>query len=178
MNLVRTSLEGVFVIEPRIHEDHRGRFTTHFERAWFRDHGLNADFDKAATSRNLVAGTLRGMHWQESPHGETKLVRCCHGAIHDVALDLRRGSPTFGKWFSTELSADNERSLYIPEGCAHGFQTLCADSHVIYQISGEYAPRYARGVRWDDPAFGIQWPECEARVLSQRDSEYPNYLFD
>ena len=115
------------------------------------------------------------MHFQRAPHEEAKLVRCTRGAIYDVAVDLRAGSPTHGRWFAAELDADSGRALYIPEGCAHGFQTLVDDSDVFYAISAPYAPDAAAGVRWDDPAFAIVWPDATARTISDRDRSWPDY---
>lgn len=177
MKIRETAVTGAWVIEPRVHLDVRGSFTTHFDEAWFRDHGLETSFGQACTSRNEAAGTLRGMHWQAAPHEEVKLVRCARGAIYDVVLDMRTDSSTFRRWCAVELSDENELALYVPAGCAHGFQTLHADSWVNYLISGTYAPASARGVRWSDPAFAIDWPLAPARVISARDAGYPDHAF-
>jgi dTDP-4-dehydrorhamnose 3,5-epimerase len=122
----------------------------------------------------LKKGTLRGMHYQVEPYAEAKVVRCTMGAIYDVIIDLRPDSPTFRDWFSLELSAENRRALYIPSGFAHGFQTLADHSEVFYQMSEFFHPECARGVRWNDPIFGIEWPDA-TRVISLRDQEYPDY---
>ena len=132
---------------------------------------------QCSTSFNARAGTLRGMHYQADPHGEAKLVRCTRGAVHDVIVDLRPDSPTHRRWFGIELSADNGTALYVPVGMAHGFQTLEDGSEVLYMMGHEYVPDAARGVRWDDPGFGIEWPEPPAggRTISARDAAYPDY---
>jgi dTDP-4-dehydrorhamnose 3,5-epimerase len=175
VRFVATPIAGVHVVELERHEDERGFFA----RAWCRDElaaaGLTSDLSQCSLSRNLAAGTLRGMHLQRSPYEEAKLVRCTRGAIYDVAVDLRPGSPTHGRWFGAELDADSGRALYIPEGCAHGFQTLLPDSDVFYAISAPYAPDTAAGVRWDDPYFGIVWPASEERILNSRDRFWPDY---
>jgi dTDP-4-dehydrorhamnose 3,5-epimerase len=127
-------------------------------------------------SFNARAGTLRGMHYQAEPHGEPKLVRCTRGAIFDVAVDLRAGSPTYCRWYGVELSADNRYAFYIPPVLAHGFQTLTDDCEVLYQMGERYVAEAARGVRWDDPAFGIEWPEADGeRIISERDASYPDF---
>ena len=139
--------------------------------------GLDPGIAECSTSFNLRAGALRGMHYQADPHGEAKLVRCTRGAIHDVVLDLRRGSATYLRWAAVELSEENGRALFVPTGCAHGFQTLRGNSEVLYQISTRYEATAARGVRWDDPAFGISWPEPPpgGRTMSPRDASYPDF---
>lgn len=131
---------------------------------------------QCSLSRNVSRGTLRGMHYQAPPHGECKLVRCSRGAIFDVAVDLRPESPTFRRWYGIELSDENDTMLYIPEGFAHGFLTLTDSSEVLYQISVAYAPDHARGVRWNDAAFAIAWPE-QPRVLSERDRSFPDFTW-
>jgi dTDP-4-dehydrorhamnose 3,5-epimerase len=166
-------LDGVFVIEMQKFEDERG----YFARSWcskeFAEHHLEANLVQCSVSFNRTAGTLRGMHFQIPPHGETKLVRCTRGALFDVALDLRPHSPTFLKWFGVELTVDNGKMLYIPKGFAHGFQTLADETDVLYQMADFYIPDAARGVRWNDPLFGIKWPRTTT-VISQRDREYPD----
>lgn len=138
---------------------------------------MNPAIAQCSTSFNRCAGTLRGMHYQAEPHAEAKLVRCTRGAIYDVALDLRPRSSTYRHWHGEELSADNGRALFIPEGCAHGFQTLDDDTEILYLISTPYEASAGRGVRWDDPAFGIVWPDpgYTGRILSDRDATYPDY---
>jgi dTDP-4-dehydrorhamnose 3,5-epimerase len=115
------------------------------------------------------------MHWQAEPYTETKLVRCCRGAIYDVVLDMRAGLPTFGRWIAVELSDQDDAALYVPVGCAHGFQTLHPDSWVSYQIHGTHSPEASRGVRWDDPRFNIVWPPCEQRLISDRDANFIDF---
>jgi dTDP-4-dehydrorhamnose 3,5-epimerase len=155
-------------------EDERGFFA----RSWcvreFEAKGLDARLVQCNLSYNKSRGTLRGMHYQIAPAAEVKVVRCTSGVIHDVIVDLRSGSPTYKKYFSVVLSAENRRMLYIPKNFAHGFLTLADDTEVLYQMSEFYAPDCARGFRWDDPSFGIAWPE-EVRVFSRKDSSYPDY---
>ena len=158
-------------------EDDRGFFARTYCREEFAAHGLNPDLAQCSVSFNLARGTLRGMHFQAAPHEEDKLVRCTQGAIYDVLVDLRPASPTFKRWLGAELSAENRRSLYIPAGLAHGFLTATPNAEVYYQISTPYHPDSARGVRWDDPAFGIEWPE-EPIVISERDANYPDFAPD
>jgi dTDP-4-dehydrorhamnose 3,5-epimerase len=172
MRYTETTLPGVLLVDLERHEDERGFFA----RLWCRDEltqrGLGASLAQCSISHNHLKGTLRGMHYQVDPHPEAKFVQCIRGAIYDVALDLRRDSSTYGKWFAAELTADNRRLLYLPEGCAHGFQTLCDDSDVLYFISTPFHGDLSRGVRWDDPAYGIQWP-FPVSVISARDRSYP-----
>ena len=175
MKFVRGELEGVWIIELERHSDERG----HFARTWcdkeFQENGLNPRLVQCSTSFNLERGTLRGMHLQAAPHEEAKLIRCTRGAIYDVALDLRPTSPTFKRWMAVELRATGNRMLYIPEGFAHGFQTLEDESEVFYQMSEYFHPESARGYRWDDPAFGIKWPQTDQRIISARDASYSNF---
>ncbi len=170
-----TPIAGAWLIEMEPVEDERGAFARSFCREEFARHGLNPAVAQCSVSTNRRKGTLRGMHYQAAPHEETKLVRCTRGAIHDVILDLRPQSPTFRKWFAVELSADNRRMLYVPAGFAHGFQSLTDNTEVFYQISTPYHPESARGVRWDDPAFGIEWPATE-RIISDKDRHYPDFV--
>ncbi len=167
-----TALDGVIVIEPDRIEDERG----HFARTWcheaFEAHGLAIDFVQCNTSFNHLRGTLRGLHYQVPPHEEGKLIRCTRGRIFDVAVDVRAGSATRGKWCATELSDDNGRMVFIPGGFAHGFQTLEDASEVFYQMSAAYAPEAARGIRWNVPAIGIDWPIPEP-ILSEHDRTLP-----
>jgi dTDP-4-dehydrorhamnose 3,5-epimerase len=171
---IETKLKGSFIIDPEQKEDERGFFA----RAWcqreFVEHGLNPNLAQCSISFSRKKGTLRGMHYQIAPYEEAKLVRCTGGAIYDVIIDLRAGSPTFTQWVAAELSATNHRMIYVPEGFAHGFQTLEDESEVFYQISEFYAPEYARGARWNDPVFGIQWPSAD-RTISRRDDTYPDF---
>ncbi len=175
MRFVETPLPGVLVIEAEPITDERGFFARTFCAREFAGHGLSPHLEQSSLSFNQRAGTLRGMHYQAEPYAEAKLVRCIRGAIFDVALDLRPASPAYKRWFAVELSADNRRSLYIPQGCAHGFQTLCDNAEVSYAISAPYVPEAARGVRWDDPAFAIAWPPAASRVIAARDRSYPDF---
>jgi dTDP-4-dehydrorhamnose 3,5-epimerase len=170
-----TPVEGVVVVEVEKIRDDRGFFA----RAWCRDefaqHGLTADWAQVNVGRSDRAGTLRGMHYQREPHAEAKLVRCTAGAVYDVALDLRPSSPSFRKWMGVELDAREHTMLYIPEGCAHGYQTLRDGSEIVYFTSCAYARDAATGVRWDDPAFGIQWP-APVTVISSQDAGWDLWL--
>ena len=174
MRIHETEIGGVFVVEPEPIRDERGFFARVFCVDEFAAAGLITEFVQSSVSFNEQAGTLRGLHFQAEPHAETKLVRCTRGAIFDVVVDLRPDSPTYRRWLSRELTADNRLALYIPPGCAHGFQTLVAASEVLYHITPRYHAPSARGVRWNDPAFGIVWPPAERRILSERDSSYPD----
>jgi dTDP-4-dehydrorhamnose 3,5-epimerase len=174
MIFIQTKLPGVFVIEPEPLGDVRGFFARTWCQREFTVHGLNPRLVQCNISFNKALGTLRGMHYQAVPDAEAKLVRCTMGAIYDVVIDIRPESLTFRQWMAVELTADNRRMCYIPEGCAHGFQTLQDDTEVLYQMSEFYAPASARGVRWNDPAFGIQWP-MEVRVIAERDRTYPDF---
>lgn len=169
-----TALAGTFVIEPECHRDQRGFFARVASVGELEARGLVGRFTECSVSFNHRKGTLRGMHYQAAPSAETKLVRCTRGAIYDVAIDLRPESPTFRRWVAEELSEDNRRTLYIPAGCAHGFQTLTDAAEVLYMIDAPYDPSRGRGVRWDDPAFGVTWPEAE-RIMNERDRTYPDF---
>jgi dTDP-4-dehydrorhamnose 3,5-epimerase len=175
VRFVPTKLEGAFVVEPERHEDERGFFARTWSADDFAERGLVGGLSQCSISRNSKAGTLRGMHFQTAPHEEAKLVRCTAGAILDVIVDLRPESPTHAEWVGVELTAENGTALYIPKGCAHGFQTLVDGAEVFYMISDPYVPAAASGVRWDDPAFGIDWPPAHARVINERDRSWPDY---
>ncbi len=166
-----TEIAGAYLIEMEKLDDERGFFARAFCAEEFGQAGLNARITQCSVSFNEKRGTLRGMHYQAAPHQETKVVRCTRGAIFDVLVDLRRESATCGDWMSMELTADNRRMLYVPEGVAHGFQTLMDGTEVFYQMSEFFAPGSAFGVRWDDPAFGIRWP-VESPILSERDRSH------
>lgn len=170
-----TTLAGAFVIERDKHEDERGFFARTYCRQEFAAHGLNPEIAQCNVSFNKRKGTLRGMHYQAPPFAEAKLVRCTAGAIFDVIIDLRKSSETFRQHFAVELCASNGKMLYIPEGFAHGFQTLLDDTEVFYQMSQPYAPQCARGVRWNDPSFSIEWPPAE-RTIVERDRNYPDFV--
>jgi dTDP-4-dehydrorhamnose 3,5-epimerase len=169
-----TPLVGAFVIEPEPLEDSRGLFARTWCRTEFQERGLETRIAQCSTSLNTTRGTLRGMHYQGSPYGETKIVRCTRGSMYDVIIDLRPDSPTFTRHFGLVLTADNHRMVYVPTGFAHGFQTLEDGTELFYQVSEVYAPEYARGVRWNDPVFGIQWPDAD-RIIVDRDRDYPDF---
>lgn len=173
-----TLIPDLFVIEPERHADDRGHFARTYDASLLAEHGLDPSIEQCSTSFNLRAGTLRGLHFQAEPHAESKLVRCTRGAVYDVALDLRRDSPSHLRWYAVELSEENGWALFIPPGCAHGFQTLEDGSELLYQISTAYEPTAARGVRWDDPAFAIDWPvpPNHGRIMSERDASYPDFV--
>ncbi len=174
MTFTETKVKGVFIVDPERREDVRGFFARTWCEQEFADHGLNPRLVQCSVSFNRRKGTLRGMHYQAAPHGEAKLVRCTMGSIFDVAVDLRPASPSFRQSVAVVLSSENRRMIYIPEGCAHGFQTLADDTEVFYQMSQAYAAEYARGVRWNDPAFDIPWPPGD-RIIIARDQEYPDF---
>jgi dTDP-4-dehydrorhamnose 3,5-epimerase len=176
MILTETRLKGAFVISSERHTDFRGYFARTFCEQEFADRGLKTHFVQSSVSYNQSKGTLRGMHFQVAPKQETKLIRCTRGAIFDAIIDLRRDSPTYKEHLTEVLSAQNGKALYVPEGFAHGFQTIEDETEVSYQMTEFFAPELARGVRWDDPAFRILWPEVDARVILERDRNYP--LFD
>jgi dTDP-4-dehydrorhamnose 3,5-epimerase len=169
-----TPLSGAFVIEPEPIQDARGLFARTWCQRELTARGLEARVAQCSTSYNKLKGTLRGMHYQAAPLGETKIVRCTRGSVFDVIIDLRRESPTFTRSFAAVLSADNRKAMYIPVGFAHGFQTLEDDTEILYQMSEFYSPAHSRGVRWNDPAFGIAWPHDE-RTIVERDRSYPDF---
>lgn len=171
-----TKLPGAFLIEPERFDDQRGFLARSFSRLEFEAHGLNPRMIECNISFNKKRGTLRGMHFQSPPHAQAKVVRCTAGAIYDVIIDLRPGYATHGQWAAAELTAENRAMLYVPEGFAHGYQTLDNDTEVFYQVTDYYAPDSVGGVRWDDPAFGIAWPETERLVINERDRTYPDFL--
>jgi dTDP-4-dehydrorhamnose 3,5-epimerase len=172
MRFIETPLPGVWIIEPERLEDERGFFARTWCRSEFEARGLNADLEQCNIAFNAQKGTLRGMHWQATPHGEAKLIRCTRGAVWDVALDLRPASPMFLKWFGVELSAQNRRMFFIPEGLAHGLQTLEDSSEMFYQMSTNYHAPSVRGARFDDPAFAIEWP-LPISIIAEKDKSWP-----
>lgn len=167
-----TSLRGAYVIEAQPHVDARGHFVRTWCRAAFVRDGIDVAFEQSALSVNTERGTLRGLHWQVSPHEEAKLVRCSRGAIYDVILDIRRDSPTFGHWLGFTLTPSSQLMLFIPAGFAHGFQTLRDDTEVSYQLSAAHVPSAGRGLRYDDPQLAIDWPLPVTRI-SDRDMSWP-----
>jgi len=172
MIFTESPLAGAYLLDMSRHEDERGFFARSFCADEFAAHGFGGVMRQCSVSYNAAKGTLRGMHFQAPPHDEEKLVRCTAGAIFDVIVDLRSGSPTRRRWFGAELSAANRRSLFIPKGFAHGFISLADASEVFYMISEPYLPEFSRGIRWDDPALGIEWPLAPA-VMSARDAAHP-----
>lgn len=174
MIFTETPLRGAFVIEPEPLGDTRGLFARTWCRREVEAHGLETRIAQCSTSFNKKKGTLRGMHYQSPPCAETKIVRCTRGAMYDVIIDLRPDSPTLTRHFGITLTADNRKMLYVPAGFAHGFQTLEDDTEVFYQISEFYSPEHSRGVRWNDPAFGIRWPDDD-RTIVERDRNYPDF---
>ena len=175
MRFAPLSLAGVFLISLEPHLDERGFFARAFCEQEFTRHGLPGRFPQCNISRNGRRGTLRGMHFQRPPFAEAKVVRCIRGAIFDVVIDLRPDSPTLGKWVGATLSAENGCALFVPEGFAHGFQTLEDDTDVFYHMGREFIPGKGEGLRYNDPAFGISWPVPEA-LLSERDASYVDWL--
>ena len=173
MNPRPTRLAGAFIIEPEIFEDERGFFARLWSEKELTTLGVTGRFTEGNLSFNKHAGTLRGLHYQAAPHGQAKLVRCTRGAIFDVGVDLREDSPTFRQWVGVELSAENRLMLYLPGDFAHGYMSLTDKAEIYYQVTGEYAPDSARGFRWDDPAFGIEWPPLAPLNINKRDREYP-----
>ncbi len=172
MHFTQSGIVGAQVIDPSPHEDHRGRFMRVWCAREFAEHGINFVPVQANMGFSVRKGTLRGMHYQVKPALEGKLVRCTRGAMFDVVLDLRPSSPTYRQWFGAELSADNGRMLYLPEGCAHGYQTLDDNTEMHYMASAVYAPHTVRGARYDDPIFHIQWP-VPVSVISEQDLNWP-----
>jgi dTDP-4-dehydrorhamnose 3,5-epimerase len=175
MILRETHIEGAFVVAPERFADERG----FFERAWsereFAERGVAARFVEGNVSHNPRRGTLRGLHYQAAPHGQAKLVRCTHGRVFDVGVDLRPDSPTFRRWVGVELSDENRLMLYLPAEFAHGYLTLADDSEVSYLVDNVFAAESGRGARWDDPAFGIEWPDAGALIINERDRTYPDF---
>jgi dTDP-4-dehydrorhamnose 3,5-epimerase len=168
-----TELPGAFVVETEPIEDERGWFVRIYDESELAGRGL-ARFVQGSAAFNKEWGTLRGLHYQAEPHAEAKLIRCVRGAVYDVIVDLRPGSSTFKQWAAVELSAAGGELLYVPEGLAHGYLTLEDETETLYLISAAYAPEAARGARWDDPAFGIEWPH-DPRVMSERDKAWPDF---
>ena len=175
MKFTSTELPGVLIIDGDIFPDERGLFTRVWHGVEFAAKGLDANFAQCTMAFNHRRGTIRGMHYQCEPQSEVKLVRVTRGLIYDVIVDLRPASPTFKNWFGVELSADNRRSVYIPKGLAHGYQTLTDDAEVLYFVSKDYSPAHQRGVRFDDPAFGIRWPLGAPTVINERDAIYADF---
>jgi len=172
VSFIPTEFDSAWLIKPAIHEDHRGFFARTWCRREFEEHGLESEIVQCSVSFNISRATLRGMHFQAHPHEEAKLVRCTQGAMFDVIVDLRKDSPTFGKWQGFELSSTNRLALYVPKGFAHGFQTLHADTEVLYQMTEFFNPEVARAFHYADPAVGINWP-LPVKVISRKDASSP-----
>jgi dTDP-4-dehydrorhamnose 3,5-epimerase len=170
-----TRLGGAYVIDVERHSDERGFLARTFCERQFAEQGLPMRIVQSSTIHSPRRNTLRGLHYQEAPHREIKLVRCTRGSIFLVMVDLRPGSSTRNDWLGVELTASNERLAYVPEGFAQGYQTLEDDTEVLYEMSHHYVPEAARGVRWDDPAFGIDWPAADERLISDRDQAWPDH---
>ncbi len=170
-----TKLKGAYVVELDRIEDKRGFLARSFCQKEFKKNGLNFNIVQSSVSYNKKRGTIRGMHFQTSPYEEAKLVMCVKGELYDVIIDLRKNSPTYGKWFSIKLTETNYKSLYIPEGFAHGFQTLEDNTVILYQMSEFYYPESSRGIRWNDPAFRIKWP-MDKFILSHKDKGYKDFM--
>ncbi|PAD85368.1 dTDP-4-dehydrorhamnose 3,5-epimerase [Niallia circulans] len=173
MQITETFIQGLKVVEPKVFGDHRGWFMETFNEEIFQKAVIDIRFVQDNQSFSATKGTLRGLHYQLNPKAQTKLVRCTKGAIFDVAVDIRKGSPTFGKWFGIELSAENKKQLLIPQGFAHGFMTITDDVEVQYKVDNLYAPDCDRGISWNDPEIGIEWPLEITPVLSEKDEKAP-----
>lgn len=174
MIFTETPLPGAFIITLEKREDERGFFARAFCQNEFREHGLNPQLAQCNISFSKTAATLRGMHFQAAPHREAKLIHCIRGSIYDIIIDLRPGSVTYGRHVSAVLTAAEHNMIYVPEGFAHGFITLVEETEVFYQMSEFHAPEAARGFRWNDPAFTLEWPRTPA-VISERDAAYPDF---
>ncbi len=172
MNFTESPLAGAYIVDVNRLEDERGFFARSFCVEEFRGLGLATEMSQCSVSFNALRGTLRGLHFQAAPHEEEKLVRCTRGAVFDVIVDIRPESPTYRRYFGAELTAENQRALYIPKGFAHGFLSLVDETEVFYMISVAHVPGAARGLRWNDPALNINWP-FPPRVISNRDAEFP-----
>lgn len=175
MKFIETKLQGAYIVELDLLEDERGFFARSWCQKEFSERGLNPNLVQCNLSFNRHKGTLRGLHYQIHPHAEAKLLWCTRGAIYDVIIDIRPDSSTFKQWVGVELSVENRRMFYIPEGFAHGFQTLQDNTDLFYQMSEFYYPQSARGIRWDDPLFEIEWPPDECRTISPRDQSFPDF---
>ena len=174
MIVSETKLKGAFIVELERREDMRGFFAPSWSQKEFESLGLNSRLVECNISFNNTKGTLRGMHFQVAPYAQAKLVRCTSGSVYDVIIDLREGSATFKQWSAVELTAENHKALYVPEGFAHGFQTLEDRTEILYQMSEIYAPECSRGIRWNDPLFRVEWPPAE-RIIIDRDNSFEDW---
>ncbi|MED3711647.1 dTDP-4-dehydrorhamnose 3,5-epimerase [Peribacillus frigoritolerans] len=173
MKITKTKLKGVMLIEPKIFGDHRGWFTETYNEENLKKAGIDTVFVQDNHSFSATKGTLRGLHYQKDPKAQTKLVRCTKGSIFDVAIDIRKESPTYGEWYGVELSEENKKQLLVPKGFAHGFMTLTDDVEVQYKVDELYSPENDRGIIWNDPEIGIEWPMDIKPVLSAKDENAP-----
>lgn len=176
MIFTETKLKGAYIVQLERIRDERGFFARAWCKREFDQHGLISRLVQCNVSYNKKQGTLRGMHYQAAPHEETKLVRCTMGSIYDVVIDLRPDSPTHKEWIGVELNSENRRMLFVPEGFAHGYQTLVNHTEVFYQVSEFYSPETERGVRWNDPVFGIEWPIVDNPEISEKDKSWSDYV--
>ncbi|MED3931031.1 dTDP-4-dehydrorhamnose 3,5-epimerase [Priestia megaterium] len=172
MNIIKTKFEDAVLIEPKVFGDHRGFFTESYNKEMFKQNGIDIEFIQDNHSLSQQAGTLRGMHYQLNDKAQTKLVRVTRGAIYDVIVDIRKGSPTYGEWQGFILSADNKRQLLVPKGFAHGFCTIVENTEVQYKVDELYSPEHDRGIAWNDSALNIDWP-FNNPVLSDKDTKHP-----
>lgn len=172
MQVIYTKLEGLYIVEPDVHGDHRGFFMESYSSRTFAKHGVDVPFVQDNHSLSAEPGVIRGLHYQLNPKAQTKLVRVATGAIYDVAVDIRRNSPTFGQWVGVILSEANKRQLLVPQGFAHGFCTLVTNTQVLYKVDEYYSPEHDRGILWNDPAIGIDWPTSKP-ILSDKDTKHP-----
>ena len=175
MIFTKLSITGAFLIEQDVKPDDRGSFARQFCKNELDAAGIAFDIKQCNTSKNIHAGTLRGMHYQKEPYPEIKMVSCLSGSMFDVIVDLRKDSPSYMKWCAATLSGLDGKAIYIPAGVAHGFQTLEDNTTVYYQLGEFFMPEFYSGVRWNDPAFGIEWPQCERRIINERDNSYADW---
>lgn len=175
MKFLETGIEGAFILEPEQREDERGMFARTWCQRECAAKGIQVTFVQFNVSRTRNKGTIRGLHYQIAPHAEAKLIRCIRGGLYDVIVDVRPGSPTYTKWVGVELSEHEVKSLWVPEGVAHGFQTLMDDTEVFYPVSAFFAPESERGIRWNDPVFNITWPLSSFPIVSNKDQHWPDF---
>lgn len=175
MIFTNTNIPGAYVIDHKPISDDRGFFARSFCKNEFLDQGINFSPVQANTGYSRIQGTMRGMHYQTGEHAESKLVRCIRGAVFDVIIDLRKESDSYMKWFGVELTAENRRMLYLPDGCAHGYQTLADDTEIYYLVSEFYTPGAEKGIRWNDPAFDIKWKKTRDLIVSDKDKSWSDY---
>lgn len=172
MEIISTKLEGLYIVENKVHGDNRGFFMESYSRAKFIEHGIDIPFVQDNHSLSVEPGVLRGLHYQIDPKAQTKLIRVASGAIYDVAVDIRKDSPTFGQWVGVILSEANKRQLLVPKGFAHGFCTIVPNTQVLYKVDEYYSPDHDRGILWNDPTIGIDWPTSKP-ILSYKDQTHP-----